>query len=138
MVGLIWFVQVVHYPLFAGVGESVYKAYQLEHMRLTTFVVLPVMLLEFATAAPLVFLPTERLPWMFFVANASLLGFIWLSTFFIQVPVHEQLVGGLNTDLVHKLVFGNWIRTVLWSVRGLMLVWAIWYLMQPSNPGAAL
>ncbi|MGF1572821.1 MAG: hypothetical protein ACFCU1_07095 [Sumerlaeia bacterium] len=132
MIGLIWFVQVVHYPLFAVVGESGYKAYQLEHMRLTTFVVMPVMLIELATAAALVFLAIDRIPWMFFVANASLLGLIWLSTFFIQVPVHEQLVSGLNEQLVQKLVSGNWIRTVLWSARGLMLLWAVWYLMQPQ------
>jgi hypothetical protein len=51
MTGLIWFVQVVHYPLFRAVGSSGYAAYQERHMRLTKVVVVPRMLLEAATAA---------------------------------------------------------------------------------------
>ena len=39
MVGLIWFVQVVHYPLMAKVGVQGYETYQQAHMRLTTWVV---------------------------------------------------------------------------------------------------
>ena len=46
MVGLIWFVQVVHYPLFAGVGDQASAAYQRAHMRKTTWVTLPPMLVE--------------------------------------------------------------------------------------------
>ncbi len=54
MTGLIWFVQVVHYPLFRSVGAPGYAAYQAEHMRLATLVVGPLMLLEAATALWLV------------------------------------------------------------------------------------
>ena len=50
MTGLIWCVQLVHYPLFRAVGEPGYAAYQDAHMRLTTLVVGPLMLLEAATA----------------------------------------------------------------------------------------
>ncbi len=130
MLGLIWFVQVVHYPLFANVGETGYRAYQMEHMRLTTYVVMPVMLLELATAGLLLLYPDSRLPWSLLVANASMLALIWASTFFLQVPVHEQLVNGLNTGLVQKLVFGNWIRTILWTVRGVLLAWLIWKVIE--------
>ena len=33
MCGLIWFVQVVHYPLFAGVGDDGFTAYEQRHQR---------------------------------------------------------------------------------------------------------
>jgi hypothetical protein len=33
MVGLIWFVQVVHYPLFASVGADEFVAYENAHTR---------------------------------------------------------------------------------------------------------
>jgi sterol desaturase/sphingolipid hydroxylase (fatty acid hydroxylase superfamily) len=54
MVGLIWFVQVVHYPLFAAVpaGEP-FAAYHRQHVRRTTWVVAPVMLVELVTAVAL-------------------------------------------------------------------------------------
>ncbi|NIP85737.1 MAG: hypothetical protein GTO03_09310, partial [Planctomycetales bacterium] len=55
MAGLIWFVQIVHYPLFAAVGEGEFPAFERKHQRLTTCVVAPLMLAELATAAGLVY-----------------------------------------------------------------------------------
>jgi len=46
MVGVIWFVQVVHYPLMARVSASQFAAYEHEHQNRTTFVVAPTMLIE--------------------------------------------------------------------------------------------
>jgi hypothetical protein len=60
MCGLIWFVQVVHYPLFARVGGDGSKAYAAEHQRRTTLVVGPLMLVEIATAALIALKPSGR------------------------------------------------------------------------------
>ncbi len=57
MVGVIWFVQIVHYPLFARVGAGGFPAYSERHSRLTGLVVGPLMLAEAATAAALVLGP---------------------------------------------------------------------------------
>ena len=46
MVGLIWFVQVVHYPLFDQVGRDGFRQYEQSHQRLTTLVVAPLMLTD--------------------------------------------------------------------------------------------
>ena len=58
MTGLIWFVQVVHYPLFGSVGDGGFDRYAALHARRTTWVVGPPMLLELVTSFGLVF----RLP----------------------------------------------------------------------------
>ena len=50
MVGIIWFVQVVHYPLFTSVGRDAFVAYELRNTNLTSFVVGPFMAAEGATA----------------------------------------------------------------------------------------
>ena len=50
MVGLIWFVQVVHYPLFSSVGQSPFPEYERLHQKRTTLVVAPLMLIEALTA----------------------------------------------------------------------------------------
>ena len=50
MTGLIWFVQIVHYPLLGAVGGSEFSAYEQRHMSLTTWVVAPTMLVEAGTA----------------------------------------------------------------------------------------
>ena len=46
LVGLIWIIQVVHYPLFARVGEDGFVAYEAAHTRLISLVVGPAMLVE--------------------------------------------------------------------------------------------
>ena len=51
MVGLIWFVQIVHYPLYANVGREQFPEYEALHNRLTTWVVGPAMLLEMVRTA---------------------------------------------------------------------------------------
>ena len=46
MVGLIWFVQIVHYPLFGEVGHDRFADYERNHQNRTTLVVAPLMLVE--------------------------------------------------------------------------------------------
>ena len=68
MTGLIWFVQIVHYPLFLRVGADAFRTFSAEHQRRTTRVVAPLMLLEIATATGLVLRltqdPERRIAWI--------------------------------------------------------------------------
>ena len=57
MVGVIWYVQLVHYPLMALVGNGNFPKFESEHQRRTTWVVAPLMLTEAATAVTLLFFP---------------------------------------------------------------------------------
>ena len=59
------------------------------------------------------------------VAAVAVLG-IWASTFFIQVPVHNRLCVAFDADLHGRLVQSNWIRTVLWSVRSVLMFRVVW------------
>lgn len=123
MVGIIWFVQVVHYPLFAGVGGPRYRWYMAGHTRSTGWVVGPPMLLEGATSVLLVFQATSgvesRAAWL----GVILVGVIWASTWLLQVPRHRQLADELEPRAHAALVSTNWIRTIAWSLRGGLAVW---------------
>ena len=124
--GLIWFVQIVHYPLFARVGEDGFRRYAGNHATRTTFVAAPLMLLELATAAALLrpawrpwFISTQEALWGF-----ALLGVIWASTGLIQVPLHNRLQRGFTPVSAQRLVTTNWIRTAAWSARtALIFIW---------------
>jgi hypothetical protein len=119
MTGLIWFVQIVHYPLFRRIGEDKFAAYEKEHEKRTSFVVGPLMLLEAASAVALVLLlPGGLLAW----AGVILLAIIWLSTFTLQVPQHRKLEKGFDHDAHSFLVTTNWIRTLSWSARSVMVL----------------
>lgn len=54
MVGVIWVVQVVHYPLFSRVGAAGFMDYAQQHQRLMTWIVGPALLLEAGAAVGLV------------------------------------------------------------------------------------
>lgn len=122
MTGLIWFVQVVHYPLFADVGSDNFETYERSHIRKTTWVVAPVMLLELATGIWLMAGSTELTTILWALANLSLLLFIWLITCIILVPVHRRLECGFDRKNHHQLVRWNWSRTILWTIRAAILV----------------
>ena len=48
-----------------------------------------------------------------------------LVTFLVQVPQHSILSGGFDRATQQKLVHGNWLRTIAWSARGLLVLWMI-------------
>lgn len=115
MTGLIWFVQVVHYPLLAAVDAQGFGPYHREHLRRTTFVVGPVMLIEAATAAWIARadLTTPFLAWL----GIALLAIVWAATFWLSVPRHNQLAAGFDAAAHASLVATNWIRSVGWTAR---------------------
>lgn len=124
MLGVIWVVQLVHYPLFAGVGMEGFAAYEADHQARITWIVGPLMLLELASAVALAAgLRPEGVPLWMPLAGLGLLGVIWLSTAFLQVPLHTTLGGGFDADAHTRLVATNWVRTVAWSLRAGLALW---------------
>ncbi|CAN5824624.1 hypothetical protein BH11PLA1_BH11PLA1_00640 [soil metagenome] len=126
MTGLIWFVQIVHYPLMGAIPAAALPAYEQGHQRRTTCVVGPVMLLEASSAVLLLWLPRGELtdatlPWVGLV----LLALAWASTFAFQVPLHARLALGFDRAVWRRLVVSNWLRTVVWSVRGIIALWLL-------------
>ena len=123
MTGVIWFVQVVHYPLFAGVGAEGFAAYEAQHSNLTTFVVIVPMFVELVTALLLVWRrPPELGSWEVWV-GFGLVGVIWLSTAFLQVPQHTALGAGFDLAAHTTLVTTNWLRTAAWTLRSVLVLW---------------
>lgn len=132
MVGVIWMVQLVHYPLYNRVGREAFPEYETRHNDGMTLVVGPAMLVEAATVALLALLPSSRVPASSAWWGAGLLAIIWLSTALLQVPCHNRLVHGFDQATYERLVQSNWIRTIAWTLRGILAVWMVWR-QQPPN-----
>ena len=138
LVGLIWFVQIVHYPLFSRVGYDQFRRYEMEHQRLTTWVVGPLMLLELGTALALLwYQPSELESWLVWL-GLVLIAAIWLMTYSIQVPQHAALVFSYDSSIQKELVAGNWYRTVAWTARGGLVLWMLGQMMSSSTSQEAV
>jgi hypothetical protein len=135
MAGVVWFVQVVHYPLLMRVPIEQRSAYAREHATRTTRLVAPLMLIELTAALALVMPPSwlggeagaggARVSWMA-ISGLTLLALLWASTFLVQVPLHARLQrerDAIKSDaLIGRLVATNAVRTALWTARGVLAV----------------
>lgn len=137
LAGLIWTIQVVHYPLFARVGREGFAAYEQSHAHLITLVVGPAMLAELLAAVALVALRPKGVPAWACWASLALLAVIWASTAFIQVPCHNVLSRGFDADAHARLVSSNWIRTAAWSARAVLVAWCGWKAFEAASGGAS-
>jgi hypothetical protein len=117
MAGLIWFVQVVHYPLFRAVGDAEFAAYETDHQRRTAWVVGPFMAVEGVSALAIATTLRAEVGTLLPLAGLALLLVVHTSTVALQVPAHRALTAGSDGPTIRRLVATNWIRTAAWSSR---------------------
>lgn len=128
MTGLIWFVQIVHYPLFDEVlshaTPSRFTTYATRHGNRTSYVVFPPMFVELLTAFAAL-LPSLRPTFVTqtqAIASVLLVLLLWLSTGLLQVPIHNALGKSPTRQLIQRLILSNWLRTAAWTARAALLI----------------
>lgn len=117
MTGIIWFVQRVHYPMLHLSNGPNAAGGHAEYTRRMGVVVMPVMLAELGLQLHWTLRQPSSASW----TGAGLLLTVWLSTFLLQVPCHTRLQEHFDPAVQRKLVLSNWIRTLAWSARALLL-----------------
>ncbi len=139
MVGLIWTIHVVHYPLFAEVGDATYVAFQSAHVdRIGKLLFVP-WLTEGITLVALL--------WLAFIAGrrelrtpvmigAIAMAVVLVISGFWSAPAHGELMDGFDSAVHGRLMTANLIRTLAWSVRGVTAVWIL-ALVWRRTPGSS-
>lgn len=111
LVVLIWIIQILHYPSFRFVRSEEFPVFSRFHANRISLIVIPLMFLELALALynlrPLIIL---------------LVAGVWLSTFLLQVPCHNKLTVGHDPRVVDRLISTNWIRTILWTLKLIIIL----------------
>ena len=125
MTGVIWFVQIVHYPLMATVPPASFTTYAIAHQRLTTWVVGPAMLVEAITSVLLVRWQPSGVQPTIAISGLLLIIFIFYRTGFVQVPQHRRLATEYNQEICRKLVISNWWRTIAWTMRSAIVLYLL-------------
>ena len=125
MVGLIWMVQIVHYPMLVHYSAAVPGTAARDHANRISFVVGPLMAVEGVTALMLLGWRPDAIGWFSAWLAAALLAVALLSTVLVQVPLHTRLGQGHDADAAARLLRTNWVRTVAWTGRGVVLAVAL-------------
>ena len=112
--GLIWTVQIVHYPSFRYIDKKRYFEFQEFHMKRISYVVMPLMLIELLSGSILLM---HNLDDLYFILSFVCLVIIWAWTFFVNVPIHSKLMKSYEAKQLDKLILSNWPRTILWTVK---------------------
>lgn len=136
MVGMIWTVHHLHYPLFALVGEETYVAFQQEHVdRIGALLFVP-WLAEGATLLGLLALAfiggrsELRLPT---VVNSLAMAVVLVISGFWSAPAHGDLSDGFDAAVHDRLMNANLVRSLAWTVCGAAAVWTIIRVWQPQT-----
>jgi len=116
LAGLIWTVQLAQYPAFRWVGTEEFGAFHREHSVHIAWIVGPLMPAEMAAAIALV-AGTADGARRWAIAGLGLVVLIWLSTAFVQIPIHARLGRGKDPAAISRLIATNWVRTLAWSAR---------------------
>ena len=122
MVGLAWFVDVVHYPLFDAVGNDRFPGYHEQHSRRTTWVVLPVMSIELITSIALAIEPPGDVSRMLALVGAALAIATWALTLGAAVPAHRALGLGFTGARLDRLRRADLIRALTWTAHGAVVI----------------
>ncbi len=117
MFGVIWIVQLVHYPLMRFVSGEQFARFETAHRVRISWVVGPLMLVEGVCVLAFLFAAPAGmpgwLPWVGAIAEAVAIG----TTVLVSAPLHERLNAHFDPATLDRLIATNWIRTVAWSAR---------------------
>ena len=121
-VGLIWTIQLVHYPSMKYIPKDRFPEYHNFHSIRISILAIPLMFAELVTSIILLYQNLNNAIQTIFLVNLILVLLIWISTFLIQVPLHNALSKEKNTEKLSKLICTNWIRTILWTARSILMI----------------
>ena len=126
LTGLIWTVQLVHYPGLALVGKADFARYHAAHTARMGLLAGPLMVAELALALWLAGAGRAALPYGAGWWSLVLVLATWAVTFFVSVPFHNRLAAsGYDYIVIDGLTRTNWLRTAAWTLRLGLLLWLV-------------
>ena len=118
LVSLVFMTQFITYPTFLHIDKDKFSEYHRKYVNNISFIVAPVMLIELLTLLLIAYFSKDFL----IIKSLILLLVIWLTTFFIMIPSHNKISKSFNKKEINRLINYNWIRTILWSFKLLVII----------------
>ena len=113
MMGVIITTQIVNYPLFLSISKNDFNNFHSKYVNKITTIVMPVMITELILSIILLISIQNYMAILIFTT----MSLIFISTLSLQVPIHQKLEDGYNSQSIYYLINTNWIRTFLWAIK---------------------
>ena len=113
MIGVISITQLITYPSFLEIDRAKFVDFHKKYVRTISFIAVPAMILELCT---LIYM-NIYISNLILMKSLLVLIMLWLITFIIIVPIHNQLSKEFDYEKVISLIRYNWIRSVLWTSK---------------------
>lgn len=121
MVGVMWAVQLVIYPQFRSVAPSDFSQYASDHAQRMIAVLAVFAPVEVLLALAIWLRAPEGVPSAMAFVAGLLLVVAWVGTGVWYAPLHGRLqTEPYDIDRIQLLIRTNWIRTALWTARGVL------------------
>jgi hypothetical protein len=119
MTGVVWFAQLVHYPLLDRGDASAFTTFARDYQRRTLWALTPALAGEIAGTVALAWLwPSAQS-----LTGLATLAAIWVSTCVWLIPAHIKLKQGYDRAAHRRLMRSNLPRAFLWTLRSLIMIW---------------
>ncbi len=122
MFGVIWVIQLVHYPLMRKVPMAAFGAFETEHQRRITYVVGPLMAIEGIAVLVVFFARPSCLSFTIVLVGGIVEAVAIGTTAFVSAPMHGRMAASGNPALLDRLIATNWIRTAAWTARAALAI----------------
>lgn len=129
MVGTIWTMQILNYPLLARIDPAGVPRYEQAHNRRFGIVVGPGVAAALVSTLGVQFDRPAPIGWAAPTTTAALLLVIIASTVAGQARAHARLAERFDAAVHAALVRGNWIRTGAWTAIAALDLWMITQLL---------
>lgn len=118
MIGISLITQFVTYPSFQSINPEIFSNFHKIYAQKMLFIVGPIMIIEFLSVVVLLFINID----FHFMVQFIFVLLIWILTFFLIVPIHNELEKYYNKSLNNKLIKLNGYRTFLWFLKFIFLL----------------
>ena len=118
MIGISLITQFVTYPSFQSINPEIFSNFHKIYAQKMLFIVGPIMTIEFLSVVVLLFINND----FHFMVQFIFVFLIWILTFFLIVPIHNELEKHYDKSLNNKLIKLNGYRTFLWFVKFIFLL----------------
>jgi hypothetical protein len=123
MFTVIWVVQLIVYPSFKLIRSDLFQDWHAGYMRKISFIVGPAMLIQLISHGYEAITYTGIFP----IIQTCLILIIWVQTFIVAVPLHQNLSEEPTPEDFTRLVRTNWPRTIGWTFMWMISLFRVFF-----------